>query len=254
MLDELTAIALAKKQEIDPYTILREYVQIRFLDIFYGIVKPKTFFFKGGTALRLVFGSDRFSEDLDFTVTEGINNPLEYASKAVQSLRAEITDISIRPLKTLAGQSAKISLSGFRKIQPLTIKLDFSLREHVLTPQLAAIKTSLPIIGTPLIDTMSKEEILAEKIRAVTNRKKGRDIYDLWYLLHTNTRIEKSIIEKKLSYYHERFDSQIFVRIISEWDTKELYQDIAKFLPKSQRRIVAELPRFIQELLQGKLS
>lgn len=253
MIDELTAISLANKQEIDPYTILREYVQIRFLDVFYGIVKPKTFFFKGGTALRLAFGSDRFSEDLDFTVSPGVDNPLEYANKTVQILKTEITDISIKPLRTIAGKSAKIALSGYSSHQPLTIKLDFSLREHVITPQLAAIKTSLPIVGMPLVDTMSKEEILAEKIRAVTNRKKGRDIYDLWYLLHTGTIIKKTLIEKKLSYYDESFDPKTFVNAIVTWDSRELYQDLVKFLPKSRRRIIPELPRFILDMLKEKL-
>lgn len=253
MMDEPTAIAIANKQEIDPYTILREYVQIRFLDVFFRLVKPKTFFFKGGTAIRLVFGSDRFSEDLDFTVTHGITNPIVYATEAIASLAKEIPDISIKPLKTIAGQSAKVSLRSFASHQPLTIKLDFSLREDVLAPLLAAIKTSLPIAGTPLVDTISKEEILAEKIWAIMNRKKGRDVYDLWYLLHTGTPATKAFIEKKLALYHEVFHPKALFDAIASWNEKELYQDIAKFLPKSQRRIITELPHFIQELLQGKL-
>lgn len=254
MIDQPTAIAIANKQEIDPYTILREYVQIRFLDVFFRLVKPKTFFFKGGTAIRLVFGSDRFSEDLDFTVTHGTTNPIEQANKAIQLLKAEMPDISIKPLKTISGQSAKISLPGFTPHQPLTIKLDFSLREHVLAPQLAAIKTSLPVAGTPLVDTISQEEILAEKIRAIRNRRKGRDVYDLWYLLHTGTPVAKTIIEKKLALYHETFHPKALFDAIASWGEKELYQDIAKFLPKSQRRIIAELPRLTRDLLQKGLT
>ncbi|MEK7543664.1 MAG: nucleotidyl transferase AbiEii/AbiGii toxin family protein [Patescibacteria group bacterium] len=253
MIDEPTAIALANKQEIDPYTIVREYVQIRFLDVFFRIVKPKSFFFKGGTAIRLAYGSDRFSEDLDFTVTHGKTNPIEQATKAIQLLKAEMPDISMKPVKTIAGQSAKISLQSFASHQPLTIKLDFSLREDVLTPQLAAIKTSLPIAGTPLVDTVSKEEILAEKIRAVINRRKGRDIYDLWYLLHTGTPVTKTLIEKKLLFYHEAFEPKILFDAVASWREKELYQDIAKFLPRSQRRIIAELPRLTHDLLQKDL-
>ncbi len=252
MIDEPTAIALANKQEIDPYTILREYVQIRFLDVFFRVVKPKTFYFKGGTALRLVFGSDRFSEDLDFSV-HNRDNPIEDASKTVQLLKAEIADISIKPLKTIAGQSAKISLPGYTPHQPLTIKLDFSIREYVLTPQLAAIKTLLPVAGTPLVDTISKEEILAEKIRATINRKKGRDLYDLWYLLHTGTPITTTLIKKKLALYHEQFHQNALFHAIASWREKDLSQDIAKFLPKSQRRIIPELPRLTRDLLQQQL-
>lgn len=252
MIDQPTAISLAKQQEIDPYTVLREYVQIRFLDVFFRIMKPKTIFFKGGTALRLLYGSDRFSEDLNFTVPSK-ENAFDMAKQTVSKLTSEIENISIKPIKTIAGASAKISLNSFFPNQPLTIKLDFSLREQVLMPQVAAVKTTLPVIGISLVDALSKEEILAEKIRAVMNRKKGRDIYDLWYLLHTGTSITRAFIDKKLAYYHEQFRPNTLINAIAAWNEKDLYQDIAKFLPKSQRRIIAELPRLTQDLLKQNL-
>ncbi len=251
-MDQITAASLANKQEIDAYTILREYIQIRFLDIFFRVVKPKTIFFKGGTALRLLYGSERFSEDLDFTVPSK-ENPFKLAKQTMLRLKSEIADISIKQMDTLAGASAKISLNGFSPNQPLTIKLDFSLREHVLMPQVAAVKNNTPVAGVSLVDALSKEEILAEKIRAVINRKKGRDLYDLWYLLHTETLIERDLIEKKLAYYHEKFQPDSLFTAIARWNEKDLYQDIAKFLPKSQRRIIAELPRLTQALLKNSL-
>lgn len=251
-MDQITATSLANKQEIDAYTILREYVQIKFLDIFFRIIKPKTIFFKGGTALRLLYGSDRFSEDLDFTVPSK-KNPFELAKQTVFKLKSEIADISIKPIKTLTGASAKITLRGFSPNQPLTIKLDFSLREHVLMPQVAAIRSGTPVAGISLVDAVSKEEILAEKIRAIVNRKKGRDLYDLWYLLHTGTIIDRDLIEKKLEYYHETFQPDVLFQSIAIWGEKDLYQDLAKFLPKSQRRLIAELPRLTRDLLKSSL-
>ncbi|KKR03040.1 MAG: hypothetical protein UT26_C0011G0022 [Microgenomates group bacterium GW2011_GWC1_39_12] len=250
MMDQITAITIANKQEIDAYTILREYVQIKFLDMFFRTVKPKTFFFKGGTALRLLYGSDRFSEDLDFTVSSKVDHPIDQAKQTVARLKSEIPDISIKEVKTIAGESAKISLPSFSQGHPLTIKLDFSIRENVLTPQVAAVKTTLPIVGTSLVDALSKEEILAEKIRAVVNRKKARDVYDLWYLLHTGTVCTKKMIEKKLSFYGEQFNYETLHKAIFSWETKELHQDLAKFLPKSQRRIISELPRLTTDLLK----
>lgn len=252
MIDQPTAISLAKQLEIDPYTVLREYVQIRFLDIFFRIAPPKTIFFKGGTALRLFYGSDRFSEDLDFTVPSK-ENPFELAKQTVSKLTSEIENISIKPINTITGVSAKIYLSSFIPNQPLTIKLDFSLREHVLMPQVAAIKTILPVAGIFLVDALSKEEILAEKIRAVMNRNKGRDVYDLWYLLHAGTSITRTFIDKKLAFYHEEFQPNTLFDAIAAWNEKDLYQDIAKFLPKSQRRIIAELPRLTRDLLKNSL-
>ena len=46
---------------------VREYLQHLFLSFLYQEKKSEALLFKGGTALRLVWRSPRFSEDLDFT-------------------------------------------------------------------------------------------------------------------------------------------------------------------------------------------
>ena len=58
---------LANNNQIDSFTILREYLQILFLSYLYREKQADKIYFKGGTALRLLFGSPRFSEDLDFS-------------------------------------------------------------------------------------------------------------------------------------------------------------------------------------------
>ena len=47
--------------------VIREYFQHLFLSFLYQGKKSEALLFKGGTALRLVWRSPRFSEDLDFT-------------------------------------------------------------------------------------------------------------------------------------------------------------------------------------------
>ena len=147
MMDQITAASLANKQEIDAYTILREYIQIRFLDIFFRVVKPNNIF-QRGTALRLLYGSERFSEDLDFTVPSK-ENPFKLAKQTMLRLKSEIVDISIKQMDTtLTGTSAKFSLNGFFPSQPLTIKLDFLSRTCTM-PQVAADKTNTPSLVFP---------------------------------------------------------------------------------------------------------
>ena len=46
--------------------ILREYLQTKIIDIFYQEKVSVNLFFIGGTSLRLLRNTDRFSEDLDF--------------------------------------------------------------------------------------------------------------------------------------------------------------------------------------------
>ena len=47
--------------------IVREYFQHIFLSELYKLPESDKMLFKGGTALRIVYGSPRFSEDLNFS-------------------------------------------------------------------------------------------------------------------------------------------------------------------------------------------
>ena len=58
---------LATEFQTTEYNIAQEYCQHIFLSVFYSRPLSNQVFFKGGTALRIVFDSPRFSEDLDFS-------------------------------------------------------------------------------------------------------------------------------------------------------------------------------------------
>lgn len=57
--------------------IAREYIQHLFLKYFYNKPNSDRVLFKGGTALRIVFESPRFSEDLDFSAFEITRKQIE---------------------------------------------------------------------------------------------------------------------------------------------------------------------------------
>src|SRR3989338_3856555 len=67
----------AIKNQIQPKYIYREYCQNIFLSFLYQQKKSKQLLFKGGTALRIVYNSPRYSEDLDFTIIDLTNNEIE---------------------------------------------------------------------------------------------------------------------------------------------------------------------------------
>lgn len=48
--------------------VIREYFQHLFLSQLYKLEGTENLLFKGGTALRMIYGSPRFSEDLDFSI------------------------------------------------------------------------------------------------------------------------------------------------------------------------------------------
>ena len=53
------------KEKQFPQLILKEYLQYKILDIIFSSRYGKDMVFMGGTAIRIVYGGDRFSEDLD---------------------------------------------------------------------------------------------------------------------------------------------------------------------------------------------
>ncbi len=60
---------LSKQYQIALFpNIVREYFQHLFLAELYKFPDAGKLLFKGGTALRIVYGSPRFSEDLDFSL------------------------------------------------------------------------------------------------------------------------------------------------------------------------------------------
>ncbi|MEK6920754.1 MAG: nucleotidyl transferase AbiEii/AbiGii toxin family protein [Nanoarchaeota archaeon] len=176
----------------------KDYFQQIFLSILYGHF-GKELIFKGGTSLSKVYGLDRFSEDLDFTLSreEKIREVIEEGIKRFY-LEAEIEE-----------QKFPNSLSFILRIRgPLyngarqslcKIEFDFSLREKVvLEPKIITLGRLLRELPPFEVIVMAKEEILAEKVRAIMTRTKARDVYDLWFLLE-DTPVNFSLICEKLA-------------------------------------------------------
>lgn len=251
MISDLTLQDISNKNGIDKYSILREIVQIQFLEIIYKYSESKNLFFKGGTALKILFGSNRYSEDLDFTTNLNNSEIEKLCSNTLAELQKEYPDMVLKKLETLQGSSKKIVLPVGIAPQGLTIKLDFSQRESVLMPKIGTVFTDLPITTTSVISHLSDEEILAEKYRAITNRNKGRDLYDFLFLLKRNVKFNPQLVNKKLKFYGEKYNLDDFIKKIKYWDDKELDNDIRRFLPLKDRSIIPEIKNLIIEKISN---
>ena len=62
----------SREHQIDLTQVIREYWEIIILKGLYDSPFGRKLIFKGGTALRLAYGSPRFSEDLDFSLTSDL--------------------------------------------------------------------------------------------------------------------------------------------------------------------------------------
>lgn len=250
MIDAGSLHRLSLSADIDRYTILREYLQILFLDELYQTKDSRKIRFKGGTALKLLFNSPRFSEDLDFSTRMSPAKISRLTDQIVIKLESEAPGIRIKSLNSVAGFSRKISFPTDFTPMPLTIKLDFSSRESALTKQQATLTTNLPVFSTALISALTPEEILAEKIRAIASRRKGRDIFDLWFLLKQGIRLNQKLVRAKFRLYQENFSLPDLINSINRFDQTKLNQDLVKFLPLKHRPVVKILKKLTVALAQ----
>lgn len=236
---------LSRKFKIDSTLIWREYLQLIFLDALYGEKNGSELFFKGGTAIHLLLNSPRFSEDLDFSTTmsrERIRKLIEIIQKKISQ---QIENIHIE--ETHEGQKStrfKIKSSSSLFKYPLTIKLDFT-NEELNSSDKSVLVTDFPVNFFPLINHLTPTEILTEKIRAILMRAKGRDFFDLWFLLAKKTPIDKELIQKKLKDVGLNFSFEELRKKIKSTPQRQISKDLGQFLPPNERKFIPDLKKFL---------
>lgn len=202
--------------------------------------------FKGGTYLWFFHGLGRFSEDLDFTLTGEIkSNLFEYVSRG---LRTYGFTNELKLLKNdTRGISARYMIDGplhTSERDRSAIYLELSKREEILLPKLP-LKLDFPQYDLPVknILGMNLDEVASEKVRAILTREKGRDIFDLNFLIgKKGVKYNEHLINRKLDFYDMKFDADLFKLKLKE--REKLYYRELKPLA------LEELPDFEQALHQ----
>jgi len=215
MLSKKKLIEIANIKNLKPNQQEKHYIQTLLLNILsdYPLV------FKGGTYLWFFHGLNRFSTDLDFTMDLSISPSRFKDLKSFSSfLNKKITNAlwildGVKSTCKLVnineyGFSLKISAEGplyTTKKSLCFVDIDISYRETVLIPTIS-FPLDFPAYNLPtkIIRAMAIKEIFAEKIRAIYTRRKGRDMYDLWFLINKKsiylTKDIISLINKKLEF------------------------------------------------------
>lgn len=245
----------ASEEQMDEGTIFREYLQLVFLrQLYLRKFSGTKIYFKGGTAIRFLYNSFRFSEDLDFTCTGSFGDVEKILQDSLPFLRDESgCEISLKDRKAFkdVGLGFRIVFSGLDFRQPIGIRLDFSFREKPLDPDSSVINVvNYPLSNFPVVTHYSKKEILAEKIRALFARDKQRDVFDIWFLLKQKTEISWKMVLEKMKYYPEiEFSKEKLMEKIDKISVSDLKNDLNQFLPISHRtvypQILSELKEFV---------
>jgi len=245
---------LSKKYKINETVILREYIQLLALNKIYSFPKSSNIFFKGGTCLHLAYKAPRFSEDLDFNVGMDQNDFLVFIKIPFKELEKE-NGFIIREKKTLAGKTFLLKYETTLIGGAIYVKFDFSFREKTLDPQKNIIETDFPVLFNNYINCLSEEEILSEKVRAILTRDKGRDFYDLWFLLSKNINLNFDFINKKLKFYSTSLsgDKKELKNKVEKLDAADFVIDLRPFVPINERDKLKDFCGYIKDFILRKI-
>lgn len=171
----------ARELGIDRTQVVREYWELILLKGLYESPQGRYLIFKGGTAIRLAYGSPRFSEDLDFSLTKDVMKGkfLPLIKKIISPFpELTLTDVEEKYFTYLA--EIKITQNYLRL--PFRIKIEISKRE------IKNYQWGLKLLNSPatIVQVMAQvatmEQIYQDKMDCLKGRGKPKDLFDLWYL------------------------------------------------------------------------
>ncbi|MBI2259440.1 MAG: nucleotidyl transferase AbiEii/AbiGii toxin family protein [Flavobacteriia bacterium] len=238
--------------------ILREYLQYKILEIIFSSPLANKLCFLGGTCLRIVHNQQRFSEDLDFDNFNLREDEFIDISKHItKELEKEGYDIECKNVIKGAFHCYikfpnilfKEGISGHYE-EKILIQLDTEAQFFEFEPQtyiLNKFDVFTSIFITPA------ELLLAQKFYAVINRKrnKGRDFFDIVYLLGKNVKPNYEYLNFKLKISNETQLKELILDNCKQNNMLEMANDVAPFLfnPKDVKKVIL----FEEYLKQTKL-
>jgi predicted nucleotidyltransferase component of viral defense system len=172
-------------------SMLKEYIQLSILDYLSATPYIRKLCFIGGSNLRLVKGIDRFSEDLDFDCKELSSEEfLQMSDDVMRFLERSGYKIESRdkenPKRTAYRRNIyfpqflfDLGISGHKE-ERFLIKIEAEDQGVVYTPNIVNVKGCGFYFPFPV---PPDSVLCAMKASAVIDRGKGRDFYDMMFLL-----------------------------------------------------------------------
>ncbi len=192
--------------------------------------------FRGGTALHKIYlqPQSRYSEDIDLVQINA-----EPISETFKVLRERLSFLGTPVVKQKRNNNTMVFRfnSESEPSIPMKLKVEINCREHftIFGHTKIPLKLDSPwFSGESNIITFSIEELLGTKLRALYQRKKGRDLFDMWYAL-TQTNANPSKIIEAFNQYLQKEQKHIskkqFVRNIElKMKEKDFIDDIEGLL------------------------
>jgi predicted nucleotidyltransferase component of viral defense system len=236
------------EEKLRPFrrNILREYLQYKILDIIFNSEFSNRLIFMGGTALRIVYGNTRFSEDLDFDnlgLSEKEFKELSLLVKKGLELEGYVVEVdnvfkgAYRCIVKLPEVLFNNKLSVIKE-EKIMIQIDTVAQKFEYIPERKIINkfdvfTEIKVVPLSIL--------LSQKFFAVFNRKrdKGRDFYDILFLLQL-IKPDYAYLKDKLGISNESELKEKILLKIDRSNLEDLSKDVEPFLfnPSDSKKIL----------------
>lgn len=218
--------------------------------------------FQGGTALRLCYDGERYSEDLDFVCGKSgsyfsdvefkklIETALETTKKTLsRDFGVDAAQISLKkPPHPDLVKEAGVNVAAWQIIVPMEairnapksrIKIEFAnVPAYATKPMLVRAAPGLVQVDDVILTVETPDEILADKAVALTARAalKFRDVWDVWFLQDRLGAIaDRDIVGKKFADYGtseiEKKGSLRLAELSAEATAQSFVAEMKRFLP-----------------------
>jgi len=247
MLD-LTTIKKNYPENIQAFErfLLKEYLQCKILSIIFGSEYGNKLCFLGGTAIRLVYNSTRFSEDIDFdnfglderdfeNLTQLIKRKME-----LEGFEVEFRNVykgAYRCYLRFTSLFVKMGLLGYEE-EKILIQID-TIKQSYKYDSERYLLNKFDVFAH--INVVPKDILLSKKIAAALERKtlKGRDFFDIVFLFSL-TSPDYSYLKDKCSIKGLSDVKDRLLKVLNGVDMTKLAKDVQPFLfkPEEINRVV----------------
>ena len=241
---------MARKYQTSEFpNIVREYFQHLFLSELSKLENAGKLLFKGGTALRIIYSSPRFSEDLDFSLF-GVRTA--NAKKYVEEILTEVLTGMERHGIGVELKEANVTSGGYFGLialnsgdyPPAEIEINISSRNH---GKVAAEPDSIATDFTPtytLLHLPQKNTVEEKIFGALIERKQPRDFYDTYFIMRKgmlDADQKKRLASKKKE-------------ILSAAERINFKTELEILLPVDQHRIIGDFYETLKRELERQIS
>jgi predicted nucleotidyltransferase component of viral defense system len=218
--------------------------------------------FQGGTALRLCYGGDRYSEDLDFvcgkagsyftdvefkelieaaleTTKKTLNRDFGIAADRISLKKPPHPDlVKLEPI-TVAAWQIIVPIEATPRAPRSLIKIEFAnVPAYETKPMPVRATPGLVQVQDVILTVETPNELLADKAVALTARKvlKFRDVWDVWFLQNKlDAKVARDVVQKKFANYGasdmETKAEKRLAELSNEATTNAFLSEMKRFLP-----------------------